>query len=510
MEFHTNLNEICILACQMGIVQKEALRITIISYIGVVLGYLNKGLLFVFLLTPAQVGLVNLIISIGLLFAQFANMGSIFTVWKFFPFLQTSDKKHRGFMAFLMLLVGFGILVFTALYFFFRPQIQAAYLEKSPLFTSYYYWVLPIGISYVVFLVLENYLRSIYKNVVSVFVHEIVLRVLTLILLIVYYFKGISFSDFVAIHSLLYVIPTLILLLYLYRIGELNLRISSIQIPTKLKRIMFQYSSFFYINTLGVVLVNSLDVMMIAQLVGLSETGIYATVVFLSSALQIPYKSLLRASSPLVAEYWKERKLDEMKALYTQVSSVSLLMGFTMFLVVWLNVEFLFSFLKPEYASGIWIFCMLMIGRLVDMYFGLNGSIFTTSKKYRYELIFTIVLVGLVYLLNLLFIPWWGATGAAISTSIALIVFNVGRLLFVWFIYHIHPFSWKQIGMMVLFGLTLFVGLLTADTFSNSWLQFTLEIAVVAVFFIAPIYFLKLETDTFAYFEKLMRRVLKK
>ena len=53
--------------------------------------------------------------------------------------------------------------------------------------------------------------------------------------------------------------------------------------------------------TLKPVIVNSLDVLMIASIVGLKSTGVYATVMFLVSAIQVPYKSLLRISTPLVS-----------------------------------------------------------------------------------------------------------------------------------------------------------------------------------------------------------------
>lgn len=494
----------------MGIVQKEAFRTMLISYFGIALGYLNKGVLFLLLLNAAQIGLINLIISIGVLFAQLANFGAIFTVWKFFPFFKNPTTKHRGFLPFIMLLVLAGILVFTFIYVVFRDQIQQTYAEKSPWFNDYYYWVLPIGIAYVIFIVLESYLRSLFKNIVAVVAYEIVLRIVTAMLLLAYAIEWISFEYFVIIHSLLYIIPTLILLVYLYRLNELNLRISTIQISKRFRKIMFSFSSFYYFNTLGVVLVNSLDIMMIAQLVGLQETGVYATVVFLSSAIQIPYRSVVRVSSPLVAEYWKHRELDKMRELYQKVSSISLVIGLGLFLLVWLNIQFLFSFLKPEFQSGIWIFFTIMIGRLLDMYFGLNGAIFTTSKKYRYEIIFTAVLIGLVYVLNLWFIPIWGAVGAAISTSIALIVFNFGRLIFVWSIFKIHPFTKNQFVVIGLFVITILLGTYLHTIIENTWLHLTCQTLLVGLFFFLPIYVFKLEDQTITYFRNGLKFIQQK
>lgn len=486
----------------MGLVQKDAFRTTVISYAGILIGYLNKGVLFLMILSTAQIGLINLIISIGTLFAQLANFGTVYATWKFFPFMRNETKKHHGFLTFLLLIVGSGILVYSALYVVFREKIENGYIEKSPMFLDYYYWVLPIGISYVIFMVLEIYLRSLYKNIIAVFAYEVVFRLATTFILALKWLDFISFDQFVALHSLLYVIPTMILVFYLKRINEFNVKFSSIQIPKRLKRIIFYFSSFSYLNTLAAVWVNSLDVLMIAQIVGLDGTGIFTTVIFLTSVLQVPYKSITRVSAPLVSDYWKHREFSKMKELYTKVSSVCLVIGLAMFMLCWVNIDFLFSFLKPEFKEGIWVFFFIMMGKLVDMYFGLNGAIFSTSKKYRYDVIFTLFLIVAVYLLNYWLIPIWGIVGAAISTSIALLVYNIGRLLFVWFAYKLHPFHWKQFVIIGLGIMTLLAGHFTQGLINNKWIQFLFESTLVCVLFFVPIYMFSLEQETINYIKK--------
>lgn len=494
----------------MGLVQKDAFRTMIISYLGIILGYLNKGLLFLLLLTTEQIGLVNLILSVGMLFAQLANLGSLYTTWKFFPFFKNQEKKHHGFLPLILIVVLIGISIYTLLAFIFRTEIETLYQERSSMFVSYYIWALPIGISSVLFMVLEVYLRGFYKNIVSVVALEIVMRLGLTVLLVLIYLQFISFDTFVKVHSLLYIIPTIILIVYLYRLKELNLSFSSISISKKFRKILIQYSSFNYINSLGMVLINSMDVMMIAQMIGLRATGVYGTVVFLTSAVQVPYKSIIRISSPLVSDYWKHREFDKMKELYQKVSSVSLVIGLGLFTWVWVNIDFFFSFLKPEFQPGIWVFFFLMMGRLIDMYFGLNGSIFNTSKKYKYDIYFTVFLILAVFFLNLLFIPWWGIIGTAISTSIALIVYNVGRLLFVWFTFKIHPFQRNQFIIIGLALLTILVGTALNDVIANKWIQFCFESTLVVILFVCPIYFFSLEPDTVNFIKKGKKFVIQK
>ncbi len=480
----------------MGIVQKDAFRTMLISYFGLVLGYVNKGLLFLLILNTSQIGLINLVVAIGILFAQFANLGTIYTTWKFLPYLKSKEKNHYGFLAFILLIVGIGILVFTGVILIFKPQICATYISKSRLFTDYYYWILPIGISQVLFNVMEVYLRAFFKNIVSVIAQEIALRLSILIALLLFASGTISFSTFLYIHSLVYLIPVIILLVYLNKLGEFSKNWNSIQIPKRFKKILVRFSLFNYFNTLSTQLVYSLDVIMIAQLIGLPAAGVYTTVTFLASALQVPYKSIIRVSSPLIPEYWKLRELGKMKALYEKVSSISLFIGLITFLLIWINIDFLFSFLKPEFLDGIYVFLFLMIGRLFDMYCGLNGSIFTTSKKYKYDIISTVFLVTLVYILNLLLIPNLGIKGAAISTSIALILYNLGRILFVYFIYKIHPFSQNQLKIIVLFGLCFGISFFTQNLFSNKYLQFVFQSSFIGALFFVPIYLFNLELNS--------------
>jgi O-antigen/teichoic acid export membrane protein len=488
----------------MGFIQKDAFRTMVFSYVGIALGYLNKVVLFLIILTTEQIGLVNLLITTGTLFAQFSNFGVSFIIWKFFPFFRNGERRHHGFLPFILLITFAGIAVCTLLALIFRGQIEALYMEKSPLFSAYYVWMIPIGIAYAVFVVVEAYLRSLYHNVVAVIAYEMVLRIAVAITLLLLWPGWITFRTFVVLNSVIYIIPTLILLVYLNRIGELGFRFSDINIPARFRKIIFGSSSFYYVNALGMVLVNSMDLLMIGQMLrsGLVAVGVYSTVVFVAAALQVPYRSILRISSPLVSDYWKQREHGKMRELYVKVSSVSLFIGLGLFILCWVNIDFLLSFLKPEFAAGKWTFFFLMIGRLVDMYFGLNGSIFTTSKKYRYDILFTVFLIVAVFGLNLWLIPKWGISGAAISTSVALIVYNSGRMLFVYYFFGLHLFERKQLYVIALAALAVTVDFFMPQLFAGKWLQMLVDTAVAGVLFFLPALIFRLEPETLSYFRK--------
>lgn len=494
----------------MGIIQKDAFRTMLITYSGLLLGYLNKGLLFVLILSPEEIGLVNLVLSVGLLFAQFANLGAINAIAKFLPFFRDNDNQKQSFLMLNLLFVFGGILFFTAIAFLLQNQIIFFFSEKSSLFVDYYYWIIPIGIANVFFLVFESYLKAIFKNILSVVLYELVLRVMVTFLLAMLAFDLIDFEQFFILHCLTYFIPSFVLLIYLFRTNEIQFNRSTIRISKKFKKIIYSFSLFSYSNTLGAMIVMTLDQLMIAYYLGLNETGVYTTIIFLTSALQIPYKSLIRISSPFVPQYWKERAMDKMELLYQKVSSISLITALYMFLIVWSSRDILFSFLPKEYLPGIWVFFYLMLGRIVDMYTGLNAIIFITSKKYKYDLIFAFSMIFIVYVLNIWLIPKYGMIGAAVSTGIALLVYNLGRLLFVLFVYKIHPLKWSHLTVIGIFACICLVQEYISPIFGNRILDLLFESSLTTVLFFGVLLLAKVEPEINAYMKNGIKFVLKK
>lgn len=491
----------------MGIIQRDAFRTMIISYLGLVLGYLNKGVLFIIVLSTDQIGLINLLVSIGLLFAQFASLGVVNTTWKFFPYFRNEDRSNYGFLKLVVMIALIGSILAVLASIVFEESITSFYRKNSTEFVKYYYWIIPIGVANVFYLLFENYLRGLYKNVFSAFVYEIGLRLIVTGLLFALYFHAISFEEFLIGNSLSFTIPLILLIIYLIRLGEIKSFKTKIHVPKRFKSIIVKYGLFSYTNSLGAMVVTTLDIAMIASMIGLSGAGIYSTVIYLTSALQVPYRSIIRVSVPFVSLYWKEKKMAEMNTLYRDVSTMSLIIGGYLFAVVWASRVELFSFLPEEFGAGIMVFLFLMIGKLFDMYMGINSMILNTSKKYRIDILFTFILIILTGLLNYLLIPIYGISGAAISTMLALVVYNLLRLIYVWYHYKIHPFQLNQFVVIGLIGAAIALGEtipnLTEHTFANLFIKS----ACITMGFGIPMVLFKVEPKLNNYLMKFVNRV---
>ncbi|MBI1836276.1 MAG: lipopolysaccharide biosynthesis protein [Flavobacteriia bacterium] len=494
----------------MGIVQKEALITTIISYVGLIVGYINKGFLFIIFLSTEQIGLVNLILSVGLLFGQLSNVGLINTVWRFFPFFRDDKKGHFGFLKGVFKIVFLSSILFSIVSYLIQNQIVILYSEKSKLFVDYYYWIIPIGIGNVIYLISDMFLRGLNKNSISVIANEFFHRFSVTIILLLFGFKFISFDFFVVLFALSYFLPSLILIFVLIKTKELVFSKSSGKISKKFKKILFSYSIFSYFNSIGAMVVITMDAMMIASFLGLKETGIYSTILYLISAMQIPNRSIFRVGTSLVAKYWKDRDMFKMNELYQKVSSISLIISLYTFLIVWLSIDQIFMFLPKDFQVGIYTFLIFMIGKLIDIYFGLNGIIFITSKKYKFDIIFTGFLLVTVYVLNLYLIPTYGINGAAVSTSFAIIVYNVGRLYYLWKWYKLHPFEINQFYIILLFfGIIIGFNLLPEFHFNKIIIIGINSFIVTFIYFTTIIKF-KLSVDFNDYLNKICFKLCKR
>lgn len=490
----------------MGIIKKDAVRITLSSYAGMFLGYFNKAFLFMIFLTTDEIGLLNLILSVGLLFAQFCNLGTVYSVVRFFPFFRNKKKNNHGFLQYNLLMVTIGVFLFTFLAVYFKGNILHYYSEKSPLFVYYYYWFLPVGIAYIYFMLFESYLKMIYDNFFAVLMYEVILRVVTTFAILAYGFKWINFDAFVKISTLIFIVPTVGIIIYLIHLKEFNVKNWRIKISKRFRKILLKFSLISYINTIGQILITTIDALMIASFLGLKETGIYTTVVFITSFLQVPYRSLVRISNPIVSNYWKERDMEGMQRLYQKTSSVLLIISTSLFMYIWINRENAFYILKPEFLAGISPFLFLMIGRLTDMYMGLNGMIFSLSKKFSFDLIFTFVLIILVFTTNLYLIPRMGMTGAAIGTMISILIYNFGRMLFIWRSYKLYPFTRNQLVVLLVFAANLIMYEFMPH-FDNRWLDMIIRCILMTVTYPLLMVYLKLEPELNNYLNKLVERI---
>jgi len=478
----------------MGIVQRDSIRITVISYLGAGIGYLNKILLFTNFLSAEQVGLANILISVAAIYAQFSALGMPGVTLRFFPYFKDKEKQHHGLLFWTSLVSLFGFLIITLLFFLFNPTIVSYYSEKSPLLVDYFFYLIPLGLATVYYNLFEVFLRSLMKTVVPTIINELVLRILITLSISLYALNIVSFHEFVMIYVGVNCSATLILLIYMAFLKQLLLKPEWSNVTKRFFKIVINFGLFAILGNMSYILMNNIDALMVASMLGLSDTGVYTTVFFIATVMLIPYRSLARVASPLVAQFWKNREMQKLHDLYKKVTLMNMIAGCFLFLGLWVNIDNIFHFIPKEYYSGKYVFLFLGLGRLFDMATGINGIILVTSKKYRYDLLFTILLIGVMIVLNLLFIPKYGIEGAAFATMLSIITLNTLRITYIWSVFGMQPFDLKS-AWVILIGIFTLGVIYFIPPILNVYADMIIRSLICLLLYAVPILWLKLSDE---------------
>ena len=140
----------------MGIIKKQSISGTIYSYLGVILGFITTGILYPRIFSTEEVGLLRILISYSLLFAQFAGLGINTITVKLFPYFRDYKKKHNGYLGIAMLVSTIGLIISVGAFILLKPSILDGDKAGADLFARYFYYIIPLIIFTLLFKVVRT------------------------------------------------------------------------------------------------------------------------------------------------------------------------------------------------------------------------------------------------------------------------------------------------------------------------------------------------------------------
>ncbi len=466
----------------MGIVQRQGLRNTLISYVGLGIGFVNTTLVLPRLLAPAQLGLTSVLVSLATMGALVSALGFTNTTLRYFPYFRNRETGHSGFLPLLLGLPLALFVVVAAVLWLGRPLVLRWYANDAALLGPHYGVMLALALCILLYNLLEAYTKSLFHSSFSSFLTDVLQRLLIVGSAALYGAGYLSFDGFVLAYLGSYAAIALLLLGYLGIIGELHLRPTRAVLAVRPVGELVRFGSFALLGNISGTLLLTIDSLMLGSR-SFADAGIYTIALNISTALAVPFRALYKTAYPLIAEYWKENATDKMLDFYRRTTRLNTALGVYLALGIGLNLPFIYSLIhRPEYTAGTVAVLLLLAGRLTDGITGVNGIIVVTSPRYRYDLLFNVGLSALIIGLNALLIPWLGLTGAALSNALALVSINLLRTWFVW-----RSFGWQPFDRRIVYILALASGAgLVAwaiPTPANNWLTLLLRGGVLTALY---------------------------
>ncbi|WP_119080421.1 lipopolysaccharide biosynthesis protein [Chitinophaga alhagiae] len=471
----------------MGIIRKQSLRSSVVTYIGFAIGALNAVLFNKFV--PAEVyGLTRIFFSSSLIFYAFASFGTATLLNKFYPYYRDYlPLKQRDLFGIVLIVSMVGFLLVTAGTIIFEGLIHRKY-QLAPLFLQYFYLLYPFAFFYMLFTLFENFSYNHYRSVFPIFLKEVTLRAVTTILIVLMVAGLFSSVQFIYAFSCLYAVIFIALIIYLRKERTLQFSFKTSSVTRRLAYRMTTFNLWIFGGSVFVAVQQNLDSILITSTNGLVGTAVLEFNTYVSNVIQVPQRSMIAIAVPILAKAWKDKDMEQIQRIYTRSSMTMLIFSILIFMLIWLNLESVYHILdlNPVYWTGRYIILFYGLGRIVELGAGVNGQIIGTSDMWRFDFVSNLVLIALSIPLNYYFIKTLGINGPGIAQLIAISVFTIIRFTFLLRRYKMQPFSLKTL-YVVLLGIAGWLVCAWLVTPENHYLRVILRSAIFAGIFLLPI-----------------------
>lgn len=478
----------------MGIIKKQSISGSIYSYVGVMLGFVTTALLYPMIFSTEEVGLLRVLVSYSVLFAQFAGLGVNTVTVKLFPYFRDYEQKHHGYLGLALIISFVGLLISISTYVLLKSFILNDAKEGTDLFADYFYYVVPLIIFTLIFNVFDTYYRVLYNAVKGIIYKEVIQRTLILAVILLYFFEMIDLHTTVVLYTIALILPTILLFFSLIYNRQLFLKPDLNFIDKKLSNEMLNVGFFGILASFSGVLVLNIDIIMVERMLGLSQAGIYTITFFFGTLILVPLRTMGKISSVVIADAWKRNDIETIDDIYKK-SSISLsVVGVLFFVGIWGNIDNVFALIKDDYLPGKLVILYIGIANLFDIALSVSPHIIVNSKHYKYLSYFLLGFAIFLIVTNLLLIPVYGIVGAAIASLISKVLFNFVKFIFLYKTYRLQPFTFKFVYLIIIGFLSYWISTLM-PVLPNFILDIVVRSLLIFVIFTIPIYYLKVSED---------------
>ena len=484
----------------MGIVFKQSLKNTIVTYLGFGIGAVNTLFLYTNFLSDEYYGLVGVILSTAAILIPVMAFGVPNTMVKFYS--SYSDGQNRknflNLMLFLPLLLIIPLAILSVL---FNELISGFLSRKNEIVKGYVWYIFLIGLAMAYFEVFYAWSKVHMKSVFGNFMKEVFARICVTGGLLMVYLDLLSVDGFLIFLVVLYLLRTAIMKLYAY---SLSMPSFSLKFPDNSREIA-GYSTLIIIGGSVAVLLLEIDRFMINQFISIENVAYYTVSIFIATVIAVPARAMHQITYPMTAELLNNSAFADLKKLYQKSSLTLLIISGIVFLLVLLNLTDLDLLLPASYRGGVTVVFYIGLAKVYDSLLGNNSSILYNSRYYKGLLIMGVLLAILTIFLNIWLIPILGIEGAAIASFSAIAVYNSAKLIYVKQKFQMQPFTSetaKVISVLIVVAVIFYFVQFTFHPVVN----IVLKSVIMSTFYIGILYRLKISEDVFNVLNKWIKR----
>lgn len=217
--------------------------------------------------------------------------------------------------------------------------------------------------------------------------------------------------------------------------------------PTRgLNKELLFFSMPLLVLALYSLIVNWTDTIVLGYFRTTVDVGIYNAALPIALFIPILLNGMSYIYMPVLSELHSQKKLNEMRRMYVITTKWVFALTYPVFLVVVLFPKPVLSLLfGTDYVVGSTALQILVIGFFVHTFLGLNASTLLSLGETKYLMWASAISSVANIILNVVLIFWLGILGAAIATTLSLVLLNIFISSKCYHGYQIHPFTRKYL-----------------------------------------------------------------
>ncbi len=496
----------------MGVIKKEGIKQSVITYLGVLIGIANTMYFYPKFFSEEELGLFRFLIDTATLLFPFISLGIHNLSIRMFPTFKNPGNGHNGLLTFLLIGVFVGYILFLLGALLFTPYTLGLLADKSILIRENWYYIIPLTGLVTLSLIFTQYILNFKKVLLPTIVNDLFIKIGLPIIAIVTFYGYFTIHEGVFILLGIYSLIVVSLVSYIFYLKEFHLKVNWKFLNRPLIKEMSSFSFYGVLGSLGSILATRIDVFMIAMLAAndLKDVGVYSIALFMANVITVPARSINNISSPIIAESWKSKDIENIRSVYSKSSIVLLTLGLLFLIGIWSSIDDIFALMPngEKFAIGKYVILILGIGKLFDLATGNNDQIIGYSKYFRFNFYAVLILAVLNVISNYIFIPMYQINGAALATTCSLLIFNISKTSFAYFKMGLHPFSINTLKVLLI-GITTYLIVTLIPSIGNAFVDIILRSIVISILFIASVLYFNISQDLTDFFHQVIDRIKK-
>lgn len=211
------------------------------------------------------------------------------------------------------------------------------------------------------------------------------------------------------------------------------------------------------------------DVLLIGALRSTNEAGVYAVATRLVALAALGLPPILAAATPALVGALTDRRTGDLQQRYATVASWMARLALPGLVALLVLPRDLLALFGPGFPAAATATVVLAAGKLLDAGTGPTALMLTLNGRASINVADNVAAVLLNVGLNLYLIPRHGIVGAAIAWAVSIWMLDTARVVQVWWLTGLLPFSTSILRALVAGNAALLVGLLVSHFLSAPW-----------------------------------------